>query len=446
MSNKVDVQDMKSKKKNDLRPNLRFYDFRDAQAWEEKKLIDIVSKKVKWSFSGGPFGSDLKTSDYTESGVRIIQLQNIGDAEFISDYKVFTSEQKANELLSSNIYPGEIILSKMGNPVARACIVPNDHQRYIMCSDGIRLVVDEKKYDKYFIFSFINSPQFRRRAENVSTGSTRKRIRLDNLKKQLIFIPKLAEQQKVADCLSSLDKLVASQNQKLDILIDHKKGLLQQLFPGKGETRPKLRFPDFQDSPNWEEKPLCAFSDIVRGGSPRPINDFITTDVEGLNWLKIGDVSPNSKYITHTKQRVVKAALSKTREVHPGDLILSNSMSFGRPYILKIDSCIHDGWIAISNLSNNISADFLYYFISSDICQSYFSKTAAGGVVQNLNADIIKQLPTFIPTEPEQQRIADFLSLLDDFITLQSNKIDRLYAHKKGMVQQLFPTVDKVQK
>jgi type I restriction enzyme S subunit len=111
-------------------------------------------------------------------------------------------------------------------------------------------------------------------------------------------------------------------------------------------------------------------SEIVRGGSPRPIEDFVTTNSDGLNWLKIGDVSTDSKYIINTQERVIKAALNKTREVYPGDLILSNSMSFGRPYILKIKCCIHDGWIAITNLSSMVDIDYLYYLISSNISGS----------------------------------------------------------------------------
>jgi type I restriction enzyme S subunit len=191
----------------------------------------VTDKKIKWSFIGGPFGSNLKSSDYTDNGVRIIQLQNIGDAEFFDDYKIYTSEQKANELLSCNIYPGDIILSKMGDPVGRACLIPDNHDRYLMCSDGIRLVVDEGAFSKYFIYSLINSASFRDLVEKTATGSTRKRIGLDELKNLPFSVPKLKEQQRIADCLSSLDALITSQAEKLDALKTHKKGLMQQLFP-----------------------------------------------------------------------------------------------------------------------------------------------------------------------------------------------------------------------
>ena len=140
---------MNKKDKVAFVPRLRFPEF-CKKNWDIISLIDTVDKKKKWSFTGGPFGSNLKSSDYTNKGVRVIQLQNIGDGEFIDNYKIFTSDKKADELISCNIYPGEIIMSKMGDPVGRACIIPHIHLRYLMCSDGIRIVIDENHYSKYF--------------------------------------------------------------------------------------------------------------------------------------------------------------------------------------------------------------------------------------------------------------------------------------------------------
>jgi len=426
-----------------LVPTLRFTEFLDAEEWNEIKFIDVKNKKTKWSFIGGPFGSNLKSSDYVTEGVRIIQLQNIGDAEFIDNYKIFTSEAKANELLSNNIYPGDIILSKMGDPVGRACLIPSIHSRYVMCSDGIRLVVNEELFNKYFIYIFINSIQFRTLIEKTATGSTRKRIGLDDLKNLPIIVPNLPEQQKIANCLSSIDKLIDAQTQNVNALKTHKKGLMQRLFPAEGEAAPKQRFLEFQNAGEWDREPLGSLSQILRGGSPRPIESFVTTDVDGLNWLKIGDVYSESKYITKTQKKVIKEALSKTREVHPGDLILSNSMSFGRPYILRIKSCIHDGWIAITKINNRIDRDYLYYLILSPSSQAYFLNNAAGSGVQNLNADIIKSLPVSTPKLPEQLKIADCLSSIDELIDAQEQKLTTLKTHRKGLMQQLFPSINE---
>jgi type I restriction enzyme, S subunit len=202
---------------------------------------------------------------------------------------------------------------------------------------------------------------------------------------------------------------------------------------------PTLRFPEFREEGEWEEKKLGDLSQIVRGGSPRPIDEYITSDANGLNWLKIADVNKDSKYVTSTKERVLSAALSKTREVNSGDLIMSNSMSFGRPYILKIKSCIHDGWIAVTQIDEQASRDYLYYLILSPTSQEYFVNNAAGSGVQNLNADIIKLLPAPTPKYSEQQKIADCLSSIDELIGAQSQKVEALKTHKNGLMQQLFP-------
>jgi len=133
--------------------------------WNVVPLGDVVDKTDKYSFTGGPFGSNLKVSDYTQEGVRIIQLQNIGDGEFLNDYRIYTSETKADELISCNIYPGDIIMAKMGDPVARATIVPESASRYLMSSDGIRLSVDTNRVNQKYILELINSALFRQQAE-----------------------------------------------------------------------------------------------------------------------------------------------------------------------------------------------------------------------------------------------------------------------------------------
>lgn len=434
---------MSKKDKKELVPDLRFSEFKKTEGWTKTKLINVADKNIKWSFIGGPFGSNLKSSDYVSKGVRIIQLQNIGDAEFKDKYQIFTSEEKADELLSNNIYPGDIILSKMGDPVGRACLIPDTHPRYVMCSDGIRLVVDKSKFSKYFIYILINSDWFRASVEASATGSTRKRIGLDVLKKLPLVVPKkIEEQQKIADCLSSLDELIIAHVQKHEELQSYKKGLMQNLFPAEDEALPVLRFSGLHKS--WKTKELGRISKILRGGSPRPIDEYITSEPSGLNWLKIADVNKKSKYVVSTKEKVLVTALSKTRVVNKGDLIMSNSMSFGRPYILKIKSCIHDGWIAITEINEKIYRDYLYYVILSPTSQSYFLNNAAGSGVLNLNADIIKLLPIPFPDHVEQKKIADLLSSVDDLIAVQGEKIEDLKSHKKGLMQQIFPAMDEV--
>ena len=211
---------------------LRFKDDdgREFPEWEETALNNVADEAVKWSFTGGPFGSNLKAEDYTEKGIRIIQLQNIGDGVFNDSYKIYTSEKKANELLSCNIYPDEIIISKMGDPVARCCFIPSNESRYVMASDGIRLAVNKSFFNAKYIHDFINSETFRKNALEASTGSTRRRIGLDELKKLPITYPCFLEQTKIANFLTAIDNKITQAQTQLDAVKRYKKGLLQQMF------------------------------------------------------------------------------------------------------------------------------------------------------------------------------------------------------------------------
>lgn len=201
--------------------------------WKLVSLDSIADPNKRWSFTGGPFGSNLKSSDYTNDGVRIIQLQNIGNSEFKDDYAVYTSPQKADELLSCNIYPGEIILSKMGDPVARACIIPHHQERYLMCSDGIRLSVDRKRFNTYFIYTLINTSYFRAKAANAGTGSTRRRIGLNELRFLELSCPTLPEQTAIAAILSDVDAEIAALEAKLAKARQVKQGMMQELLTGR---------------------------------------------------------------------------------------------------------------------------------------------------------------------------------------------------------------------
>ncbi len=198
--------------------------------WKETILGKVADPAVRWSLTGGPFGSNLKAEDYTDNGIRIIQLQNIGDGTFNDGYKIYTSENKADELLSCNIYPNEIIISKMGDPVARCCIMPSSHDRYLMASDGIRLVVNRSLFNTKYIHDFINYETFRKNALEASTGSTRRRIGLDELKKLPVIYPCLAEQTKIANFLTAIDDKITQAQAQLEAVKQYKKGLLQQMF------------------------------------------------------------------------------------------------------------------------------------------------------------------------------------------------------------------------
>lgn len=157
---------------------------------------------------------------------------------------------------------------------------------------------------------------------------------------------------------------------------------------------------------------------IQRGASPRPIQNYLTDDEYGIPWIKIGDVYIESKYITSTKERVTKEGAAKSRLLKRGSFILSNSMSFGRPYILEIDGCIHDGWISMCDFEKHLLPDFLYYLLRSSVVQDFWiSKANSGGAVTNLNSDIVRSTLIPVPPLPVQEEI---VRVLDTFTELQA--------------------------
>ncbi|VQP67827.1 type I restriction-modification system S protein [Streptococcus pneumoniae] len=147
--------------------------------------------------------------------------------------------------------------------------------------------------------------------------------------------------------------------------------------------------------------------EIVRGGSPRPIKDYLTSEVDGINWIKIGDTEKGEKYINNVKEKIKKSGLNKTRFVKKGTFLLTNSMSFGRPYILNVDGAIHDGWLAISNYENSLNKDYLFYILSSNVVYSQFLSLISGAVVKNLNSDKVASILIPLPPLSEQQRIIE---------------------------------------
>jgi type I restriction enzyme S subunit len=164
---------------------------------------------------------------------------------------------------------------------------------------------------------------------------------------------------------------------------------------------------------SWPQVKLESIFDIARGGSPRPIDDYITDADDGLNWISIKDASNSNKYIETTKLKIKPEGLSKTRQVKPGDFLLTNSMSFGRPYIMKTTGCIHDGWLVLSGDPEKVDSDYFYHLLGSDLLKRRFSALAAGAVVKNLNIDLVKGVEIPVPPLPEQKRIAAILDKAD---------------------------------
>ena len=260
-----------------------------------------------------------------------------------------------------------------------------------------------------------------------------------------IAIPKNPqEQQKIASCLSSLDEMISAHSQKLDLLKDHKKGLMQNLFPQEGEKVPKYRFKEFEKDGEWELKPFSKYIKLYRGSSPRPIIEYQTQGVDGVNWIKIGDTGSVTDFVIRSvSEKITPKGTEKSRAVKKGELILANSMSYGSTYLLDIEGCIYDGWFVLREYDEVFDKQFLLQLLNSEFMQNQYKKLAAGGIVQNISSEIVYS--TLLPktSKTEQQKIASCLSSLDALITAQAEKIEQLKLHKKGLMQGLFPKIDE---
>ena len=164
----------------------------------------------------------------------------------------------------------------------------------------------------------------------------------------------------------------------------------------------------------------------------------------GINWIKIGDISPKENVIKTTKEKITEEGAKHSRYVRKGDLILSNSMSFGRPYILEIDGCIHDGWLLIQDLEKLFDKKYLCYLLDSDTVKHQYRKYAAGGVVINLNSELVRSVSVFIPKVQEQEKIASFLTLIDKKIEKQKELIELLKKYKRGLLECRFDEIFQI--
>ena len=236
-----------------------------------------------------------------------------------------------------------------------------------------------------------------------------------------IMIPTHAEErEKLSVFFRNLDNLITLHQKKFEQLTILKKYMLQKMFPQNGSDKPEIRFDGFTD--DWEQRKFGETVIIERGGSPRPIDAFITDDENGLNWVKIGDAPEQGNYITKTAEKICPEGLKKTREVHPGDLILSNSMSFGRPYIMAIDGCIHDGWLLIRDEEKRYDLKFLCQMLGTEQMLAQYRAMAAGSTVNNLNKELVGNTEVKVPSIAEQAKIGEYFSKVDDLITLHHRK------------------------
>ncbi|MFP4460294.1 MAG: restriction endonuclease subunit S [Candidatus Zixiibacteriota bacterium] len=396
--------------------------------WEVKKLKEVRNTLDNWSYTGGPFGSDLQTKHYTESGVRIIQLQNIGKGRFIDNVRIYTNENKADELKACNVYPGDIIMSKMGDPVARACLVPEGQDRYLMCSDGIRLQVDTKSYNTSFIHDFINSAFFLSQASNASTGSTRLRIGLKQLANLPIPIPPKKEQTAIAEALSDIDELIQSLDKLIAKKRDIKLATMQQLLTGK------TRLPGF--SGEWEEKRLGDVISLKSGYSFKSENfqDFGLPVIRIAN-LKNGTVEPDHS-VCHPVLKISDEFIVKKDDI----LIAMSGATTGKIGIYKksYPSFLNQRVGKFVCDYRIVRDTFIFGFLSSYIFKTQLSVFLEQGAQPNISAKQIESFSFLLPSIKEQTAIAEILSDMDSEIEALEKRRDKTIAIKQGMMQVLL--------
>ena len=383
----------------------------------------IVKARIGWQ--------GLRSDEYLESGeYGLITSTDIIDG--IINWNTCYFVDKSRYLQDHNIIVQEddTLISKDGT-IGKVGIVQNIPFPSTLNS-GVFVVRPklDNVYKKYLAFAF-KSIYFKDFINRLTAGSTIVHLHQKDIIKFVFRVPPIAEQRAIAEALSDVDGLIAALDKKIAKKRLLKQGAMQQLLTGT------KRLPSFTDK--WVEITFGEYVDIYRGGSPRPIESYITDSPNGVNWIKIGDVNPNDKYINKTEERIIPDGVSRSRRVDVGDFILSNSMSFGRPYILGIDGCIHDGWLVIQNYHNSFDKDYLYYLLCSEDVMMQYIGMAAGSSVKNLNKEKVASLQLCVPTTiEEQQAIATILSEMDKEIADLEAQRDKYRLLKSGMMQKLL--------
>ena len=414
---------MSKPEKKPLVPALRFPEFREAGEWNQKTLDDVA---VFFK------GKGISKSDIDSQGemlcIRYGELYTIY-GEVITT--VFSrTKLPASELFLSQKY--DVLIPSSGETkidIAKAsCILFND----IALGGDLNVL---RPNENGIFLSYMLNGVCKREIAKKAQGDTVVHLYSSQLKLLNILVPKEQEQQKIADCLSSLDDLITAQTQKLAALKAHKKGLMQQLFPAEGETVPKLRFPEFRDGGKWEEKTLEQVARYENGKAHEQ-----DIDEEG-EYIVV-----NSKFIS-TEGEVKKFSHSANLLAEKDDILMvlsdiPNGKAIAKCfYVDKDDTYTVNQRICKLTAKDTVST-MLFYILDRN---AYFLDFDDGVKQTNLKKDDVLNCPILLPKDKtEQQKIADCLSSVDELITAQSLKIEALKSHKKGLMQQLFPSMDEV--
>lgn len=403
-----------------------------------------------------------KTPTYVKEGIPFISVKDIRNNEIFFDDTKFIALEEHKELYKRcNPEKGDVLVTKSGT-IGRTAVVKDDFEFSLFVSvaliKNIKNVINSN-FLSYAMQDFINKIDVSRDIK----GGVIKNYHISDMKKQLVPLPPFDEQKRIVEKLDSLfektgkiKEIIEEVKEKTSLRreavlskaftgeltekwraenkTENAKGLLLKINEEKLKNNPKAKIKDISEMlvnedeipykvpENWVWTRLEDIFRVERGGSPRPIKDFLVDSIDGINWIKIGDTELGKKYINSTKEKIKKEGIKKSRYVKKGDLLLTNSMSFGRAYILNCDGCIHDGWLVLQPEFDKISREYFYYLLNSRYMYLVFSELAKGSTVKNLNKDIVKTVAISLPPIEEQKEIVRIL----DKVFEEENKISEL--------------------
>lgn len=347
----------------------------------------------------------------------------ITGTDFQSNHKInystceYVTKERYEQDENIQLCDGDVLLTKDGT-LGKVVIVEglpkpatlNSHL-FVVRSKTARL---EQRFIMYYLLSY----GFTSAMEANSAGSTIKGFTQKAFSSIKIPVPPIEIQREIVRILDSFQELDDALTAEIEARKKQFEACLSKLMKVVSESASMVK--------------LGSQMTIVRGASPRPIKRYLTTDVDGVHWIKIGDVGVGGKYVTDTAEYVTPDGAAKSRFLKRGSLILSNSMSFGRPYILDIDGCIHDGWLAMSDYESSYDRDFLYYLLRSEGVQKAWNMAASTSTVRNLNADIVRDTLVPLPRMDEQieaVRTLDEIMKLNDLLRSERDARRKQFEH-----------------
>ena len=375
------------------------------EGWE----YSTIGKLCK-TYSGGTPLKNVKEY-YQDGNIPWLRSGEVCQ-KYIYETEMFIT-QKGLESSSAKYYPiNTVVVAMYGATAAQVGILKIE----ATSNQAVCGIIPNSKFLPDFLYYF-----FCYRKEFLASqaqGGAQPNISQVKIKNLEVPVPSFSEQQSIVDYLDSAFAKIDAMKANAEKALNEAKALFQASL--KEMLEPKE---------GWEEKRIDEVCTIARGGSPRPIKDFITNSPEGLNWIKIGDTDMGGKYIYSTKEKIKPEGLKKSRWVEVDEFLLSNSMSFGRPYILKTNGCIHDGWLVLRDYQKYLNIDFFYYVLSSENVQKQFRIKAQGSTVSNLNTDRVASVIIYVPTFERQQSIVDTLDSL-------KSKVDKLQENYNKISQE----------